>query len=127
MSNLKVFFDILICKMKAGRIVMELYADATPETVEKFRALCIGKKGIGNAGKPLHYKGSTFHRIIPNFMCQNGDFTREKTSWLDEKHVVFGKVVNGYSVVQEMEKLRSNSGTTKEPVVVEYCGQIIEN
>lgn len=174
MSNPKVFFDILIGKMKAGRIVMELFADATPKTAENFRALCTGEKGIGNAGKPLHYKGSTFHRIIPNFMCQGGDFTRgngtggesiygakfadenfklkhtgpgvlsmansgsntngsqffictEKTSWLDGKHVVFGKVVDGYGVVQEMEKVGSNSGTTKETVIVEDCGQIIEN
>nr|XP_034903967.1 peptidyl-prolyl cis-trans isomerase CYP19-3 isoform X2 [Populus alba] len=153
---------------------MELFADATPKTAENFRALCTGEKGIGNAGKPLHYKGSTFHRIIPNFMCQGGDFTRgngtggesiygakfadenfklkhtgpgvlsmansgpntngsqffictEKTSWLDGKHVVFGKVVDGYGVVQEMEKVGSNSGTTKETVIVEDCGQIIEN
>lgn len=174
MSNPKVFFDILIGKMKAGRIVMELFADATPKTAENFRALCTGEKGIGNAGKPLHYKGSTFHRIIPNFMCQGGDFTRgngtggesiygakfadenfklkhtgpgvlsmansgpntngsqffictEKASWLDGKHVVFGKVVDGYGVVQEMEKVGSNSGTTKETVIVEDCGQIIEN
>ncbi|KAG6738331.1 hypothetical protein NC652_040674 [Populus alba x Populus x berolinensis] len=174
MSNPKVFFDILIGKMKAGRIVMELFADATPKTAENFRALCTGEKGIGNAGKPLHYKGSTFHRIIPNFMCQGGDFTRgngtggesiygakfadenfklkhtgpgvlsmansgpntngsqffictEKTSWLDGKHVVFGKIVDGYGVVQEMEKVGSNSGTTKETVIVEDCGQIIEN
>ncbi|MQM03359.1 hypothetical protein Taro_036138 [Colocasia esculenta] len=76
MANPKVFFDILIGKGKARRIVMELFADVTPKTAENFRALCTGEKGIGRAGKPLHCKGSTFHHIIPNFMCQGGDFTR---------------------------------------------------
>lgn len=174
MSNPKVFFDIVIGRIKAGRIVMELFADVTPKTAENFRALCTGDKGIGISGKPRHYKGSAFHRIIPKFMCQGGDFTRgngtggesiygakfadenfklkhtepgilsmanagpntngsqffictEKTPWLDGKHVVFGKVVDGYSVVQKMEKVGSNDGTTTEPVVIEDCGQITEN
>nr|AAV48823.1 cyclophilin 1 [Codonopsis lanceolata] len=174
MSNPKVFFDIVIGKMKAGRIVMELFADSTPKTAENFRALCTGEKGIGLSGKPLHYKGSIFHRIIPNFMCQGGDFTRfngtggesiygakfadenfknkhtgpgilsmansgpntngsqffictEKTSWLDGKHVVFGKVVDGYSVVKEMEKVGSDGGNSKSTVEIEECGQIQEN
>lgn len=173
-SNPKVFFDILIGKMKAGRVVMELFADVTPKTAENFRALCTGEMGIGQCGKHLHYKGSSFHRIIPQFMCQGGDFTRgngtggesiygdkfsdenfklkhtgpgilsmanagpntngsqffictTKTPWLDGKHVVFGKVVDGYSVVQEMEKVGSGSGRTSGPVVIEDCGQIAEN
>jgi len=172
--NPKVFFDIVIGQMKAGRVVMELFADVTPKTAENFRALCTGEKGIGKAGKPLHYKGSAFHRIIPNFMCQGGDFTRgngtggesiygakfndenfklkhtgpgilsmanagpntngsqfflctTRTPWLDGKHVVFGKVVDGYKVVEQMEAVGSESGRTTEPVVIEDSGQLPDN
>ncbi|KAL8166660.1 hypothetical protein V2J09_008159 [Rumex salicifolius] len=168
MKNPKVFFDIAIGKTKAGRVVMELFADVTPKTAENFRALCTGEKGIGKAGKPLHYKGSAFHRIIPSFMCQGGDFTKgngtggesiygtkfadenftmkhtgpgilsmanagpntngsqffictDRTTWLDGKHVVFGKVVDGYSVVKEMEKVGTQGGTTTSSVVIEDC------
>uniref|UniRef100_A0A8R7U1Z7 Peptidyl-prolyl cis-trans isomerase n=3 Tax=Triticum TaxID=4564 RepID=A0A8R7U1Z7_TRIUA len=75
-KNPKVFFDILIGQAKAGRVIMELYADKVPKTAANFRQLCTGEKGLGKSGKPLHYKGSAFHRIIPGFMCQGGDFTR---------------------------------------------------
>ncbi|KAL6517394.1 ribonucleoprotein, chloroplastic [Orobanche minor] len=74
--NPKVFFDICIGGAPAGRIVMELFADVVPKTAENFRALCTGEKGKGQSGKPLHFKGSIFHRVIPQFMCQGGDFTR---------------------------------------------------
>jgi peptidylprolyl isomerase len=72
----RVFFDMTVGGSSAGRVVMELYADEVPRTAENFRALCTGEKGAGRSGKPLHYKGSSFHRVIPDFMCQGGDFTR---------------------------------------------------
>ncbi len=171
MSNPRVFFDITLAGKPAGRVVFELFADVVPRTAENFRALCTGEKGMGPSGKPLHYKGSGFHRIISQFMCQGGDFTRGNgtggesiygskfadenfklkhtepgllsmanagpgtngsqffittviTSWLDGKHVVFGKVVEGMSVVQAMEAVGSRSGTTSVPVVIADCGQL---
>merc|ERR1712086_765760 len=75
-QNPQVFFDMSLGGEAAGRITMELRADVVPKTAENFRALCTGEKGIGKSGKPLHFKGSKFHRIIPGFMCQGGDFTR---------------------------------------------------
>jgi peptidylprolyl isomerase len=171
MSNPRVYFDISIGGAQAGRVVFELFADVTPRTAENFRALCTGEKGTGQSGKPLHFKGSSFHRIIQQFMCQGGDFTRgngtggesiygEKfadenfklkhdvpgllsmanagpnsngsqffittvaTPWLDGKHVVFGKVVEGLDIVKKMEAVGSRSGTTSKPVTIEDSGQL---
>ncbi|KAF9612121.1 hypothetical protein IFM89_038304 [Coptis chinensis] len=101
MANPKVFFDIAIGKTKAGRIVMELFKDVTPKTAENFRALCTGEKGIGISGKPMHYKGSKFH--------------------------LFGKVVDGYSVVEQMEKVGSPAGETSSTVVIEDSGEVTES
>ncbi len=171
MTNPRVFFDITIGAKPAGRIVFELFADTVPKTAENFRALCTGEKGNGRSGKPLHYKGSKFHRIISQFMCQGGDFTRGNgtggesiygdkfadenfklkhttpgllsmanagpntngsqffittvvTSWLDGKHCVFGKVVEGIDVVNAMEAVGSRDGSTKAEVAIADCGQL---
>ena len=171
MANPRVYFDITIGDKPTGRLVFELFADAVPQTAENFRALCTGEKGMGKSGKPLHYKGCRFHRIIQQFMCQGGDFTRgngtggesiygEKfkdenfqhkhtakgllsmanagpntngsqffittvvTPWLDGKHVVFGKVVEGMKVLDAMEATGSRSGSTSADVVIADCGEL---
>lgn len=167
-DNPKVAIDVTIGGEPAGTITVELFADVTPKTAENFRALCTGEKGMGQSGKPLSYVGSPFHRIIPGFMIQGGDFTRgngtggesiygekfadenfelkhtgpgilsmanagpntngsqffitvAETPWLDGKHVVFGKVVDGMDVVQAMEAQGSRSGRTQSEVIFAGC------
>ncbi|KAF7087166.1 hypothetical protein CFC21_090375 [Triticum aestivum] len=71
-----VFFDVTIGGAPAGRIVMELFAKDVPKTAENFRALCTGEQGVGRNGKPMHFKGSKFHRVIPGFICLSGDITK---------------------------------------------------
>jgi len=73
-KNPKVFFDMTIGDKAVGRIEMELFADTCPKTAENFLQLCVGTKS--KSGAVLHFKGSSFHRVIPDFMCQGGDFTR---------------------------------------------------
>jgi len=74
MVSSTVFFDITVGGQPAGRVLIDLF-DGTPKTSDNFRALCTGEKGVGKSGKPLHYKGCAFHRVITGFMAQGGDFT----------------------------------------------------
>ena len=174
MGNPRVFFDLSIGGTPAGRMTFELYSETVPQTAENFRALCTGEKGTGQSGKQLHYKGSHFHRIIPEFMCQGGDFTNGNgtggesiygrtfpdesfegpagshdvpgllsmanagpdtngsqfflttvvTPWLDGKHVVFGRLIDGMELLKTVEATGSQSGEPSANVRIEDCGEL---
>ncbi|XP_063576900.1 peptidyl-prolyl cis-trans isomerase A-like [Pongo abelii] len=128
MVNPTRFLDITVDCELLGRVSFELFADKIPKTAENFCALSIGEKRFG-------YKGSYFHRIIPGFMCQGGDFTQHNgtggksilhamSEWLDGKHVVFGKVKEGMSMVEAMECFGSTNRKTSKKITIADCGQL---
>ncbi|KAK3501241.1 putative U-snRNP-associated cyclophilin [Neurospora crassa] len=173
-GNPLVFFDITLGGEPLGRITFELFKDVVPKTAENFRQFCTGESK-NSLGRPQGYKGSKFHRIIPNFMCQGGDFlngdgtgstciygtksfadenfllkhdtpgllsmanagpntngsqffiTTVPTPFLDGKHVVFGKVVDGMDVVKKMENTKTGYRGKDVPnldVVIAQCGEM---
>ena len=76
-KTVRVFFEIAVETTSIGRIEFELFSEVVPKTVENFRCLCTGEMGRSVRTKHrLSFEGSVFHRIIPGFMCQGGDFTR---------------------------------------------------
>ncbi|EGR32314.1 peptidyl-prolyl cis-trans isomerase, putative [Ichthyophthirius multifiliis] len=170
-NNPKVFFDITIDNTPSGRMVFELFSNVVPKTAENFRRLCIGDAKSTITGKPLSYKGSHFHRIIPSFMAQGGDFTHHngtggesiygrifpdenfnlkhtgpgelsmansgpntngsqffittvQCEWLNGKHTVFGKIVEGMEVLNTIEHQGTSRGNPKKKVVISDCGEL---
>jgi peptidyl-prolyl isomerase F (cyclophilin D) len=164
MTNPIVFLDLSANNNYLGRIIIELRKDIVPNTAENFRSLCVGDRGIT-------YKGSKFHRVIPQFMLQGGDITNHNgtggmsiygrsfndenfilrhtspgvlsmansgpntnssqffittviTPWLDEKHVVFGNVIQGMDVVSTIESFGTQNGQTMQNIVIADCGQL---
>jgi len=157
-----------------GRVVMQLFADSCPKTCENFRALCTGEMGIGKiTGKPLHYQGTTFHRVVKSFMVQSGDFsngngkggesiyngffedetfemkhvkpfllsmankgpdtngsqffiTTAEAPHLDGVHVVFGEVISGKEVIQEIEELQvDKKNRPLQDARIVKCGELV--
>jgi len=173
-GNPLVFFDITLGGEPLGRIQFELFADVVPKTAENFRQFCTGESK-SHLGRPQGYKGSKFHRIIKDFMCQGGDFlngdgtgstciygtktfadenftikhtepgllsmanagpngngsqffiTTVATPFLDGKHVVFGKVVDGMDTLRKMENVKTGYRGKEIPnldVVISQCGEM---
>lgn len=170
-----VFFSITIGGHRAGKIVIKLFHKTVPKTAANFKALCTGEKGVGRQGKPLHFKGCSFHRVIKDFMLQGGDFTHNnglggesiygetfkdenfkykhnkpgmlsmanagpdtngsqffittvETPHLDNKHVVFGKVIKGMKIVRRIENLKvNNDDKPLEKVIIADCGVYAES
>merc|ERR1712170_175227 len=89
----RVFFDVTADGAPIGKVIMELRSDIVPKTCENFRALCTGEKGFG-------YKGCPFHRVIPNFMCQGGDFTNRNGTG--------GRSIYGHKFEDENFKYKHN-------------------
>ena len=174
-GNPRVFFEVTIGSRVAGKIEFELFQNIVPRTVENFRCLCTGEKGLSKITKvPLHYKNSRFHRLIPGFMIQGGDFTKGDgtggesiygarfddenfnlrhnapgllsmanvgkntnasqffitlgpAAWLDGKHVVFGKVISGQSVLVQMERIVTGANDVpKVSIVISNCGLVMD-
>jgi len=163
------YFDVTIDGISAGRILMELFDETAPRTVENFKVLATGAAGYG-------YRGSKFHRIIPGFMLQGGDFengdgtggysiygrtfedetfkvphnssgllsmanagadtngsqffiTVERTPWLDNKHVVFGRVrdLDSFNIVKKIESYGTETGDTLAEIVIVDSGVLGPN
>ncbi|KAL7443870.1 hypothetical protein ACHAXH_007724 [Discostella pseudostelligera] len=180
----RVYFDVVISASSndgeeeegeptTGRITFGLFGKVAPRTVENFRSLCACDKGYGKiSGKLLCYRGTTFHRIIPNFMIQGGNISGNngvggesiyggyfddesfevphnkmyllnmankgpnsngsqffintvKTSWLDNKNVVFGMVLSGFELVDEIEAVGTNEGTPQVEVTIHSSGELL--
>ena len=163
--------DVSVEGESLGRMVFVLRSDVVPKTAENFRKLCAGGNEKSESGHDLCFKGSKFHRIIPGFMVQGGDFTKGNGTggqsiygakfndenftlkhtepgvlsmanagpntngsqffittvpcpWLDGKHVVFGKLVDGMNVLKAIEKLGTANGAPKSKVTIVDCGEV---
>ncbi|XP_021241242.1 NK-tumor recognition protein isoform X6 [Numida meleagris] len=168
------FFDIEINREPVGRIMFQLFSDICPKTCKNFLCLCSGEKGIGKTtGKKLCYKGTTFHRVVKNFMIQGGDFsegngkggesiyggyfkdenfilkhdrafllsmanrgkhtngsqffiTTKPAPHLDGVHVVFGLVISGFEVIEQIENLKTDTASRPyADVRVIDCGVLV--
>ncbi|KAJ4849819.1 hypothetical protein Tsubulata_024023 [Turnera subulata] len=168
--NPRVYFDITIDEVMIGRMVMELDAKSFPRTAENFRALCTGEKGIGMLAKPLHFKGTKFFQVRPNFFCCGGDFvendgtsgesifgedfderpvakftgrgdlsmcyidglmssqffiTFAKNRWMNGSYPVFGKVVEGLDLLDDIEAAADEYDRLVKKVVIVDCGEYV--